>query len=113
MKTWRERSLRHKREQATDILRPLHRGIFKGERPKGRKARLDELLQARKEFFRDLEWHENAKGKHAEFAKKYGARARSLPFRPWPDLKWSLKCLERSRKRYLEFLAQCERDGLV
>ena len=51
--------------------RPLHRGVFKGERPKGRKARLDELLQVKKKFFKDLDWLEEAKGRHAKFAKQY------------------------------------------
>ena len=113
MDSWRERSLRRKLEQARDPRRPLRRGVFKGERPKGRKARLDELLQVRKEFFKDLDWLEEAKGRHAKFAKKYGARARSLPFSPWPDLKWCRESLERSRKRYLELLSGCERDGLI
>ena len=49
----------------------------------------------------------------AKFAKKYGARVRFLPFSQWPDLRWCRESLERSRKRYLELLAGCERDGLV
>jgi hypothetical protein len=113
MESWRERSLRRKVEQSRDPRRPLCRGIFKGVRPKGRKARLDELLQAKKEFFKDLDWLEEAKGRHAKFAKRYGVRVRSLPFRPWPDLRWCRESLERSRGRYLELLAGCERDGLI
>ena len=113
MEFWRERSLRRKLEQSRDPRRPLRRGVFKGERPKGRKARLDELLQAKKEFFKDLDWLEEAKGRHAKHAKKYGVRARILPFSPWPDLRWCRESLARSRKRYLEFLSGCERDGLI
>ena len=113
MESWQERALRRKQEQAIDPARPLRRGFFKGERPKGRKARLDELIQAQKEFFKDLDWLEETKGRHAEFAKKYGARVPSLPFWPWPDLSWCRESLARSRKRYLEVLAKCERDGVV
>jgi hypothetical protein len=112
MESWREGAIRRKLEQATDPRRPLRRGFFKGERPKGRKARLDELLQARKEFLRDLECYEEAKGAQAEFTKKYGARSRLLPFSPWPGVEWAKEWFEHSKKRYLTLLAQCERDGI-
>jgi len=112
MESWRERSIRRKLEQAIDPARPLRRGFFNGKRPKGRKARLDELFQARKDFFRNLDWYEYGKGRHAEFAKEYRA-GKGLPFSPWPDLEWCRESFNRSRKRYLVLLAQCERDGIV
>jgi hypothetical protein len=97
MESWRERSLRRKLEQATDPRRPLRRGVFKGERPKGRKARLDELLQAQKQFFYYLDSVENDKG-----------RSERSCFAAWHKER-----LDQARKRYLEILAGCERDGLI
>jgi hypothetical protein len=70
-------------------------------------------MQAWKEFHYDLDRYEEAKGRHAEFVRRYGDRATALPFRPWPDLESSRKYLNRSRKRYLGLLARCERDGLI
>jgi hypothetical protein len=113
MESWKESSIRRKLEQARDPERPLRRGVLKGRRPKGRKARMDELQQAKKEFFKDFEWYEEAKARHAEFAKQYGARTRYLRFSPWPDLNMCREDLEQSRKHYFELLAGCERDGLI
>ena len=97
MGSWRESSIRRKLEQTADPRRPLRRGFFKGARPKGRKARLDELLQAQKQFFRFLDRVEDDKGR----------QDRSFFCR------WDKEMLERWRKRYLEVLASCERDGIV
>jgi hypothetical protein len=113
MSDWRESANRRKIEQATDPSRPLRRGHFKGPRPKGLKAKLDELSQAQKVFFKDLDWYEEAKARHAEFAKRYGARARFLSFSPWPDLDMCQEGLQRSRKHYLKLLVKCEQDGLI
>ena len=99
---------RGKMERMTGAERVRHRGFFKGKRPKGRKARLDELEQARKEFFWCLDWYETAKGRHAEHAKKPDPRCS-----PWPDLEWAKRWLDRARKHYLGVLAACERDQLV
>src|SRR6266571_3887200 len=100
MESWRERSVRRKLEQATDPVRPLHRGFFKGARPKGRKARLDELVHARKEFFYYLDHVEDDKGRWVE---RGGRRVESL------FAGWHKEWLERSRTRFLKLLAECER----
>jgi len=107
MESWRERSIKRKYEQSVDPRRPLRRGIFKGERPKGRKARLDELLEARKRFFYYLDRVEDGKGESAELAKKNIRRVRSCFDR------WHEERLEQYRRQYLELLAACERDGLI
>jgi hypothetical protein len=97
MESWRESSIRRKLEQARDPRRPLRRGVFKGERPKGRKARLDELLQAHKKFFYYLDRVEDDKGQREQSCFSL----------------WHKEWLEHYRRQYLELLAKCERDGLV
>ena len=109
MDSWRERSIRRKLEQATDPRRPLRRGVLKGERPKGRKARLDELLQARKKFFFYLDYLEDAKGKASTMARRSSRRNLSGEWL----IRWHKEWLERARKRYIEALDGCERDGLI
>jgi len=93
MESWRERSIRRKLEQTIDRTRPIRRGVFKGERPKGRKARLDELLQARKEFFYYLDKVEDDKRR----------RTRSCFTR------WHREALEQYRTRYVSLMERFQK----
>ena len=101
---------RYKMAQVTEPsrIRETHRGIARRERPKGRKARLDELLQARKNFFYYLDRVEENKGRAMEYQQKYGSR-----HRPWFLSDWDKEQLAHYRNRYLALLESCQKDKII
>ena len=115
MESWRERAIRRKLEQATDPARPLRRGVFSGERPKGRKAKLDELLQARKEFFYYLDKVEDDKRRRTQscFSRWHKEALEQSRTRYISRMERSQKYLDHSCKRYSVLFGKCRKNRVV
>lgn len=89
---------RYKLAQATEPIREMYRAASKKYRPKGRKVRLDEFFQARKDFFYYLD--------SVEDDKAHPASSRFF-------LDWDKQSLIHYRNRYLTLLAACQKDKII
>lgn len=107
--SWKEMSLEYKRKQQADPQEPrVRKGRFVGERPKGKKQRMDALEQAAKEFFEELERDETFRAsafncKWKEQGHKQG------PWECWHGM--SRGWLDSAWKKFLKAVKACADAG--
>lgn len=92
-------------EEPREILRGTRK---RSEKTKGRKARLDELRQAEKDFWQAFEWDEDSKARAAA-CKVPGHKENGWVC--FHNLHSNL--LKSRRKKYEKIYLACQHDGII
>lgn len=80
----------------------------RSEKTKGRKARLDELKSAEKNFWQAFEWHEDGKGRAA------ACKTPAHKGNGWVCLHgFSDDWFKSRRKQYEKIFEACRKDGII